>query len=63
MHEAPDPLVERYGLTPERCAEIRLATEALEAVVAELADALPFEAEPWGFGQALWQLARAHAAG
>ena len=63
VHEAGDPLVERYGLTPQQRAEIRAATEALEALVLQLADALPFEAEPWGFGQALWQLVRAHDSG
>jgi hypothetical protein len=56
---AADPLVEAYGLTAERSAEVRARASALEAVVLRLAAALPFDAEPWGFGQALWRLAPA----
>jgi len=46
-----------YGVAPERRAAIAATTEALEAVVLRLSESLPFDAEPWGFGEALWRLA------
>lgn len=46
-----------YGLSETRIREILENTETLEAVVLRLSEALPFEAEPWGFGDCLWRLA------
>ena len=46
-----------YGLTPARVTEILASTAALEAEVLRLATMLPFEAEPWGFGDGLLRLA------
>lgn len=45
-----------YGLSQTRVAEVLQSTAALEAVVLRLASQLPFEAEPWGFGQGLMRL-------
>ncbi len=61
--DATDPLVDLYGLTPQRAADIRASTHALEAVVLRLAAALPFEAEPWGFGEQLVHIALRHEPG
>ena len=52
------PVIETaYGLTPARVAESLASTAALEAEVIRLARELPFEAEPWGFGNGLLRLA------
>ena len=56
--QAAGPAIETaYGLTPARVAEILASTAALEAEVMRLASELPFEAEPWGFGNGLLRLA------
>jgi hypothetical protein len=58
-----DPLVAGYGLTRERAARIRASTRALEAVGIRRAAALPFDAEPFGFGERLLDIARRHDTG
>ena len=45
-----------YGLSPARIAEILASTAALEVDVMRFAGALPFESEPWGFGDGLLRL-------
>jgi hypothetical protein len=49
-----------YGLSPARIAEILGNAAALEADVMRLAKELPFEAEPWGFGDGLLRLAESN---
>lgn len=46
-----------FGLSQARVSEILESTAKLEAVVMRLAPRLPFEAEPWGFGDGLMRLA------
>ena len=64
IHEHGDPatvLPEKrsaYGLSADRIAHISSHVAMLEAQVMRLAAELPFEAEPWGFGDGLLRLAR-----
>jgi hypothetical protein len=59
----PDPismLSREYGLAPDRVATIAAETAVLAARVMVLAKALPFDAEPWGFGAELLRLAHSN---
>lgn len=56
--EASDALIDTYGLTRQRAAEIRASGRALELVVLRCAGDLPFVAEPWGLGEALLRMVR-----
>ncbi|TCT09650.1 hypothetical protein [Paralcaligenes ureilyticus] len=49
---------DEYGLTPIRIAEIAANTAVMGKRVMSLAQALSFEAEPWGFGAELLRLAK-----
>ena len=46
------------GLSPNRIAQFSRNVAMLEAQVMRLAAELPFEAEPWGFGEGLLRLAQ-----
>jgi hypothetical protein len=61
--DAHDRLVALYRLPPGRAARIRASTGALEAVVIRRAAALSFDAEPFGFGEQLLDIARRHDPG